>query len=655
MTAFQRILFPLLCTSQAVWSFTGPLQVQNTLKTTSLRFSKDDKTTENSVDIVLFGIGDLRTTDNEGLATALSKPGKVLPLIILDTEDTLPNTPMARTHTLDTAALLSAGIRSLQNKLSELNMNLHVKSGKNGVNSLMQDVLKEIRMEVPNVEHVTIHACDLGEVDNNLGYNPLSYLDNQEAEFEVTLRSWNCHLNQDAWEDVANDSKTFPSTFVDFEKKYIPDRQEDGQWESSNAIISADYEARNLKIESLTGIPSLDEINDLLCIALEYDLNDDDVKQKLEQDRNTGLYATHWGGLDMTDTFNEDSVLRATDVFLGQGGIEEEGDEALVEELKWWSKGTESKLVRNELSLEHAAMNWMITGDSSGANNVKTANLIEGELLTRYLAAPLLFGLVSPRYMWNKANEAAKAKETDFFEIIVPSLLKSRKTIEVMQTIVESREWHKLFAYKNILETDDKREGDLDIGYWRWHGFLCRYVISNINKSNGAGTDKEGITLIHGFGASGSQWNKAIEELQKDFTGDQEVEALAPDLIGFGQSEKPSLTYTQYLWESYSSGFIKDIALGRQAWNSYTIGGNSIGGYTAMSSAADDTVVNTINNEVNYVTASGANGSTKCKGLVLMNSAGKVFKKEEIEGMATDPTGATVAEATANGLIGTSR
>lgn len=655
MMAFQRILFPLLCTSQAVWSFTGPLQVQNTLKTTSSRFSKDDKATENSVDIVLFGIGDLRTTDNEGLATALSKPGKVLPLIILDTEDTLPNTPMARTHTLDTAALLSAGIGSLQNKLSELNMNLHVKSGKNGVNSLMQDVLKEIRMEVPNVEHVTIHACDLGEVDNNLGYNPLSYLDNQEAEFEVTLRSWNCHLNQDAWEDVANDSKTFPSTFVDFEKKYIPDRQEDGQWESSNAIISADYEARNLKIESLTGIPSLDEINDLLCIALEYDLNDDDVKQKLEQDRNTGLYATHWGGLDMTDTFNEDSVLRATDVFLGQGGIEEEGDEALVEELKWWSKGTESKLVRNELSLEHAAMNWMITGDSSGANNVKTANLIEGELLTRYLAAPLLFGLVSPRYMWNKANEAAKAKETDFFEIIVPSLLKSRKTIEVMQTIVESREWHKLFAYKNILETDDKREGDLDIGYWRWHGFLCRYVISNINKSNGAGTDKEGITLIHGFGASGSQWNKAIEELQKDFTGDQEVEALAPDLIGFGQSEKPSLTYTQYLWESYSSGFIKDIALGRQAWNSYTIGGNSIGGYTAMSSAADDTVVNTINNEVNYVTASGANGSTKCKGLVLMNSAGKVFKKEEIEGMATDPTGATVAEATANGLIGTSR
>ena len=413
-----------------------------------------------------------------------------------------------------------------------------------------------------------------------------------------------------------------------------------------------------MKIQSMSEVPSLDEISELLCIALDYDLKEESVQKLLEQGRNTGLYATHWGGLDVSSTFTEDCVLKITDLFLGQGGVSEEGDEALVEALKWWCKGSESKLERNELSLEHSAMNWMMTGgsDPTGADigpsdTVQTANLIEGELLARYMAAPLLFGMVSPRYMWNKANEAANAKDRGFFDNIVPSILKSRKTIETMQLIVEAREWHKLFAAKNILETGGK-EGDFSVGYWRWHGFLCRYISRSLNKGVTA-DEKEGITLIHGFGASGSQWKKTIEELSKNVGGDREVEALAPDLIGFGQSEKPNLTYTQYLWESYTSAFTKEIALGKHKWNSYTIGGNSIGGYTAMSAAADDTVAND-KIEVPIVTASGANGSKKCRGLVLINSAGKVFKKDEIEAMVVE-SGATVAEATANGLLGKSR
>jgi capsular polysaccharide biosynthesis protein len=72
-----------------------------------------------------------------------------------------------------------------------------------------------------------------------------------------------------------------------------------------------------------------------------------------------------------------------------------------------------------------------------------------------------------------------------------------------------------------------------------------------------------------------------------------------------------------------------------------------------MSASADDTVVNNDTDSL-IVTCSGANGSRKCKGLVLMNSAGKVFKKEEIEFMASE-NGSTVAEATANDLIGLSR
>ncbi len=623
--------------------------------------------TTTSVDIVLFGIGDLRTTDNGGLAAALASKtngnanNKVLPLLILDTQDTLPNVPMARSHTYDTAALVSAGIQSLESQLAKLNLKLHVKhqiGARNSVDELMNEVLQEVKMEVPNVDDITVHACDLGEVDNRLGYSPLPHLERME-EKDFTLKAWNCHLRQDTWQDVVDNPELFPSTFVDFKKKYTKSAKGAAGGDYPTLAKSDQSNPDNedtdlLTLDLMTAIPSQDEIENLLCIALKYDLNDKDVKQKLEQDRNTGLYATHWGGLNVAETFHEDRVLEATDIFLGQNAKEEEGDEALVQELKWWSKdSTESKLVRNELSLEHASINWMMTGgdsESVDSNSVKTSSLIEGELLTRYLAAPLLYGLISPRYVWNKADEAANAKKNSFFDTLVPSLLKSRKTIEVMKTVVESREWHKLFAYKSILANDDD---GFDVGYWRWHGFLCRYVMSVSNKSEStdASVSKEGIALIHGFGASGSQWKKSIIELQKGMTDDLEVEALAPDLIGFGQSEKPSLTYTQYLWESYSSSFVKEVALGKQKWSSFTIGGNSIGGYTAMSAAADDTVVNTMGG-TNCVTASGANGSTKCKGLVLMNSAGKVFKKEEI---TTNPNGATIAEATSNDLLGKCR
>jgi hypothetical protein len=294
-----------------------------------------------------------------------------------------------------------------------------------------------------------------------------------------------------------------------------------------------------------------------------------------------------------------------------------DGDEALVEQLKWWCRGVEDvKLTRNNLSLEHSALDWMMTGGSHGievrtSDKLKTENLIEGELLTRYLAAPLLFGLISPRLLLSKAHAAMRDSNKSFLDTMLPSILKSRQSASVVKTVVEGREWHKLFAYKNSMINSGK-DGSLTIGYWRWHGFLCRYVGHLLKDDNTNVMENQGIALVHGFGASGSQWLKAIEAMQKEVKDQQYIEALAPDLIGFGQSEKPSLTYTQYLWESYTLAFMKDIALGKRNWDSFTIGGNSIGGYTAMGAAADDSVTNA-NYQAFKVTASGSNGTRKCR------------------------------------------
>ena len=127
------------------------------------------------------------------------------------------------------------------------------------------------------------------------------------------------------------------------------------------------------------------------------------------------------------------------------------------------------------------------------------------------------------------------------------------------RTLVETREWHKLLAAKNI-RTDPAYQGsgEFKYKYWRWHGFLCRYLESDVTKKEGA--EKEGILLVHGFGASGSQWTKSIQSLSKVLDSDSNVQCAAPDLIGFGQSEKPPITYCGYGWEGFMSDFIKEVA-----------------------------------------------------------------------------------------------
>jgi len=221
------------------------------------------------------------------------------------------------------------------------------------------------------------------------------------------------------------------------------------------------------------------------------------------------------------------------------------------------------------------------------------------------------------------------------------------KRSSLLRDVVEAREWHRCFAAKNIRSAEQDSHGPPAIGetrasYWRWHGFLCRYEEAVIaeGKDEDVGIDakKEGIVFVHGFGASGSQWSKAIKSLSNclppKLVGNDKYEVVAPDLLGFGESEKPQLSYTQYLWESYVSSFVKEISARKKKWDKFVVGGNSIGGYTAMGVAADDTVplLDEIAG-VNAVSASGAPGTNRCSGLVLMNSAGRILSREEVDKM----------------------
>eukprot|EP00562_Extubocellulus_spinifer_P015082 CAMPEP_0178571782 /NCGR_PEP_ID=MMETSP0697-20121206/17846_1 /TAXON_ID=265572 /ORGANISM="Extubocellulus spinifer, Strain CCMP396" /LENGTH=826 /DNA_ID=CAMNT_0020206413 /DNA_START=169 /DNA_END=2649 /DNA_ORIENTATION=+ len=615
------------------------------------------------LEVILFGIGDLRTADHPGLTRAVSSGSTVLPLLLLDS-DTLSKIPGGASHVLDTEMMLASAISSLATRLKEdVGLDLHVYSRGQSFDESMDNALRLVKENASGsaITGITINVCDLGDADNDMGYGPYAHLqdctvlDNDDSAISISVKPWDCSLRTEPWTDLHDDyhldeqkretqSKSkFPTQYPAYEKQY--------QIKSRDAIkpdavppLDASGGNMQLSIPELQAIPDSKDVLKIICRSLDLDTECPETRKILENERNTGLYGSHWGGMDGA-TLSETDVLAGLEAFASCN----EDDDAFLQS-KWWQS---RRLERNGRSLEHASITWMMRGDSDDDfAPIKTANLLKGEFMVRYLAAPLLFGTVSSRTVWHMAS-LEEGGALDF----IPLFRKS----SVLRDLVEGREWHRIFAAKNIRDDYSKQEetpalGVTQAAYWRWHGFLCRYEKSIVAKSTGVASNdlsmKEGIVLVHGFGASGSQWSKAIKALTKSLTPDlvcdDEYEAVAPDLLGFGESEKPQLSYTQYLWESNVASFIKEVCVRESKWDEFVIGGNSIGGYTSMGVAADDRVpISDSINGVNAVSASGAPGTNRCTGLVLMNSAGRILSREEVQNQSGLDALVTVGAETA--------
>lgn len=554
-----------------------------------------------SLDVVLFGVGDLRTDDHGGLKLALenaeSNGSKILPLVILD-DVSVSSIPGAVAHTVDTAALVAEAIQDLQTSLKEMNLNLHVVTGKKSMGEALTNLLAPITKA-----DIRVHACNLGDADNSLDYGTFSKLENLPNNMQ--LSSWSCHLREQPWNEV----KSLPDLYnPDFSKKY--------SFAPSHPLSSQNTAPDNagIFIEELTQLPTADDISKQIQTTMGLD------PIQCSKEHNTGLFSTHWGGLD-SSTVGESSVLETLKTFIETCGENDQEFAKLPHEC-----------VRNIRSLEHATMTWSMRGGGS-KDTMEPNNMIAGERLTRYLAAPLMLGTVSPRRLWHSVK-----KESPFFA-------------SPLKTLVEGQEWHKLFAAKNMrtnLAYQGKGDG-VQYGYWRYHGYLCRYARSSLAEKQG-GTQKEGVLLVHGFGASGSQWTKTMSALSNVLDVDSTTEGLAPDLLGFGHSEKPPITYAGYTWEAYIGDFIKEIAVSKFAWDSFIIGGNSIGGFTSMCAGANDATTDS-----KAVSSAGAPGTGRCTGAVLMNPAGVVQSKQDIETIEAANTEnvmlETVAQVTATDAL----
>jgi len=106
------------------------------------------------------------------------------------------------------------------------------------------------------------------------------------------------------------------------------------------------------------------------------------------------------------------------------------------------------------------------------------------------------------------------------------------------------------------------------MGNWRWRGHEVYYQQQ--------GQTGPALLLVHGFGASTKHWRYNLPILS------QQYRTFAIDLLGFGQSAKPNLAYDGDLWRDQLRDFCQEII---QA--PVVVIGNSLGGYAALSVAAD--------------------------------------------------------------------
>ena len=95
------------------------------------------------------------------------------------------------------------------------------------------------------------------------------------------------------------------------------------------------------------------------------------------------------------------------------------------------------------------------------------------------------------------------------------------------------------------------------------NGSVIRYL------ENGP-RDCKTLILLHGIGASAERWSRVIPILSRDYR------VIAPDIIGFGYSDKPAVEYTMDFFVDFFKSFLDNLGISKAS-----IIGSSLGGHIA--------------------------------------------------------------------------
>lgn len=105
------------------------------------------------------------------------------------------------------------------------------------------------------------------------------------------------------------------------------------------------------------------------------------------------------------------------------------------------------------------------------------------------------------------------------------------------------------------------------------------------------GKAKESLVLLHGLGGMADRWLPVIPFLSEKFR------VVAPDLVGYGYSDKPQVDYTPELFTKFVLDFVDELSLRK-----ISIMGTSLGGQIAAECAA---IGNQSVNKIVMVTPAG--------------------------------------------------
>jgi pimeloyl-ACP methyl ester carboxylesterase len=104
---------------------------------------------------------------------------------------------------------------------------------------------------------------------------------------------------------------------------------------------------------------------------------------------------------------------------------------------------------------------------------------------------------------------------------------------------------------RTLRQDPDTLESPLghELSTYRWRGFDVAYTEA------GDATNPD-LVLVHGVNAAGSshEFRYVIDELVKEY------HVIAPDLPGFGHSDRPPLLYSASLYETFVEDFLRDLS-----------------------------------------------------------------------------------------------
>lgn len=263
----------------------------------------------------------------------------------------------------------------------------------------------------------------------------------------------------------------------------------------------------------------------------------------LKQFISSPLYDRSSTGVEFIKSNNEQTALKLVEEYLllGEIAFSEKYARLYIESL---SSSEESCIALRRLS----GLSFELFANSS-LHSARNHVFFQGEVLSGLLRPLLERGILSPRVLVHARNALFSGRMES---IVLERPLACRLVDEAIR-----HDWH-----NNVLPTaiiHSKSASPWQFKFSSWKGYQQRegYISSAVDGSaNSGSTNCDYLAvLIHGFGGSidqlatfGQQLSTLTSLLAETGPSLPALDVLAVDLLGFGWSEKPPISYSQYLW-----------------------------------------------------------------------------------------------------------